>query len=135
MPSSEHSRRRRRARVERSTPRGPTALSPAMFDPRPQHWDGERWVLWVEPERPPSSPRRRLATAGGLIALPLLAVTLLVPSLGFALYQWLAIALVVASVVLFLRRERDRAVAKHLIGRPLRRGTRTARREEPGPGT
>lgn len=103
--------------------RGPTALSPAMFDPRPQHWDGERWVVWVEPDRPAYSPRRRLATALGLILLWLFALTLAVPSVGFAVLQWFVIVLVVGAVVLFLRRQRGQAVANHLIGPSVRRGT------------
>jgi hypothetical protein len=103
-----------------SSTRGPTALSPAMFDPRPQHWDGERWVV-VEPDRPAYSPRRRLATALGLILLWLFALTLVVPSVGFVLLQWLVIALAAGAVVLYLRRQRREAVEHHLVDPSVRR--------------
>jgi hypothetical protein len=93
-----------------------------MFDPRPQHWDGERWVVWVEPKRPAYSPRRRLATALGLIVLWLFALTLVAPSVGVAVLQWLVIALAVGAVALFLRRQRGKAVASHLVDPSVRRG-------------
>jgi len=92
-------------------------FTPEMLGRHPANATGATMPPWATPMRPANDRRARLATTLTLTALALVTVTLLTPTIGFALVQWFAIIIAVALIAVYLRRQYAKAEPHRIADR------------------
>jgi hypothetical protein len=101
----------------RSSGSGLVPVSPQKLGRHPSLANGVTLAPWATPVRPVNDRRARLATTLTLTALAFITVTLLTPTIGFALVQWFAIVLAVAVIAVYLRRQYAKAEPHRIADR------------------
>ena len=92
-------------------------FSPAKLGRLPSLSNGVPRDPWATPVHPGNDRRARLATTLMLTGLALITVTLLTPTIGFALVQWFAIVIAIALIAVYLRRQYAKAEPHRIADR------------------